>query len=256
MPELPVSCMKAVWGVTRFWMAYPLAQDLSPGSYGRKVQGRFEKDGELSDFRGYSATDCATSLAPARSPSDAWMSVGTRVERFGAGVDSPALPVDGHLQLRFSQANQVAFLCRNGREWGFTRRGLVKQYLLALFREGAWNAKDILITTVMKTDGAWLFYSSESGQTVDISLSVAPGVGPAAELLKAAIGRGEFGAGYSWAGSAGYSSSVPKAATPLFEAIQVKRLPHLSADIVLKGDDDLFESPTFGDPDDEEDGEE
>jgi hypothetical protein len=252
MRELPVSCVKAVWELTQFWMAYPLEQSLSPGSYGRKVKGVFWPDGQISDFAGYSAADCATTESPARSQSAIWMSQGARVERFGAGVDSPALPVDGHVQLTFSQANQVALLCRNGREWSFTKRGLVKQYLLSLFRQGAWNVKDILITDVMKTDAAWLFYSSQSGQSVNLSLSVAAGAGPAAALLSAAIGRPEFGIGYSWEGASGYSTSVPGPGTPLFQAIQIKRLPHLSADIVLKGDGDVFDSPTFGDEDDEE----
>jgi hypothetical protein len=248
MAPLPVSYMKAVRDITGYWGAYPLAQELSPGAYGRRVQGVFTADGELSDFPGYDAAAFGTSEAPVRSPADAWMSEGASVEQLAVTAGGPALPVAAGLRLRFTRAEQAAFACRNGRQWAFENLRRVKDHLIWLYHEGKWDARDILVTHVMKTDAAWLFYSSQSGQSVDLSVSVTPGPAAAAELLKAAVGSGKVEIGYGGLASSGYSSVIDGPATPLFQAIRIKRIPRAHADIVVKGAGD-FDDATFGDPD-------
>jgi hypothetical protein len=250
MTPLPVSYMKAVRHITGFWGAYPLAQELSPGTYGRRVEGRFSGDGQLSDFPGYDATAFATVEAPARSPADAWLSEGASVEQLAVTAGGPALPAAAGLRLRFSRAEQAAFACCNGREWAFKNLRQVKDHLVWLYHQGRWNPKDILVTHVMKTDAAWLFYSSQSGQSVDLSLSVTPGPAAAAELLKAAVGSGKVEIGYGGVASSGYSSVLDGPATPLFQAIRIKRTWKVEADIVVKGPGP-FEDATFGDADDD-----
>jgi hypothetical protein len=156
------------------------------------------------------------------------------------------------LRLRFTQAEQAAFICRNGREWRFTDLRRVREHLLELYQQGRWDHRDILVTHVMKTDAAWLFYSSQSGQSVDFSLSATPGPAAAAELLKAAVGSGKVEIGYGGMASSGYSSVLDGPATPLFQAIRIKKFPRLRADVVLRGPGDFTEA-TFGDPDEAED---
>lgn len=245
MAPLPASYMKAVRHITGFWGAYPLTQELSPGSYGRRVEGIFYKDGHLSDFPGYDAAAFAVTEALPRGAADAWLSEGASVERLAASAGGPALPVAGRLCLRFTQAEQAAFGCRNGRQWAFANLRRVKDHLLWLYNEGRWGPKDILITHVMKTDMAWLFYSTQSGQSVEFSLSVTPGPAVAAELLKAAFGSASVEIGYGGLAASGYSSVLDSPATPLFQALQIKRLPRAHADIVVKGQS--FDEATFGD---------
>ncbi|GEM_PF-6126625 len=249
MTALPVSYMKAIRHLTGFWAAYPLSQELAPGAYGRRVEGRFVADGHLSDLPGWDPDALATAQAPARAPADAWLSDGVSVERLAVSADGPALPAAGRIRLRFSQAEQAAFACRNGREWAFAGLRRVKEHLIRLYRDGHWDHRDILITHVLRTDAAWLFYSSRSGQSVDLGVSVAPGPAAAADLLKAAIGGGDAEIGYSGVASSGYSSTLNGPATPLFQAIRIRRVPAVSAEIVVKGAGP-FEEPSFGDPED------
>jgi hypothetical protein len=251
MAPLPVAYMKAVRDITGFWGAYPLAQELSPGAYGRRVQGVFIGDGQLSDFPGYDAAAYAVAEAPVRSPADAWLSEGASVEQLAAAAGGPALPAAAGLRLRFSRAEQAAFACRNGRQWAFKNLRQVKDHLLWLHQQGQWDPRDILVTHVMKTDAAWLFYSSQSGQSVDLSLEVTPGPAAAAELLKAAVGSGKVEIGYGGLASSGYSSVIDGPATPLFQAIRIKRFPRAHADVVVRGPGD-FDEATFGDPDETE----
>jgi hypothetical protein len=252
MAPLPVSYMKAVRKITGFWGTYPLGQELAPGYYGRRVEGRFTRDGDLSDFPGYDAVAFAAVEALPRSPADAWLSEGTSVEQLAVEAGGPSLPAAARLRLRFSQAEQAAFACRNGREWAFANLRRVKDHLVWLYHQGQWNPKDILVTSVMKTDSALLFYSSQSGQSVDLSLSVIPGPAAAADLLKAAVGSGTVESGYGALASSGYSSVIDGPATPLFQAIRIRRTLTAHADIVVKGLRD-FEDATFGDPDETDD---
>ena len=255
MAPLPVSYMKAVRDITGYWGAYPLAQELKPGAYGRRVQGVFISDGELSDFPGYDQEAFAAAEATARSPADAWLSDGASVEHLAVTAGGPPLPVTAGLRLRFSRAEQAAFACRNARQWAFGNLGRVKAHLLWLYQQGKWDHKDILVTHVMKTDAAWLFYSSQSGQSVDLSAEVTPGPAAAAELLKAAVGSGKIEIGYGGLASSGYSSVIDGPATPLFQAIRINRLPRAHPDIVTKGAGD-FDEVSFGDLDSDDDGDE
>lgn len=248
MATLPMSYMKAVRDITGYWGAYPLAQELKPGAYGRRVQGVFISDGELADFPGYDPAAFAASEAAARSPADAWLSKGASVEHLAVAAGGPALPVTAGLRLRFSSAEQAAFACRNARQWAFGNLGRVKNHLLWLYQQGKWDRKDILVTHVLKTDAAWLFYSSQSSQSVDLSAEVTPGPAAAAELLKAAVGSGKVEIGYGGLASSGYSSVIDGPATPLFQAIRIQRIPRAHADVVTKGPGD-FDEVSFGDPD-------
>jgi hypothetical protein len=252
MAELPVPYMKAVREVTGFWGAYPLWQELSPGAYGRRVKGQFISDGRLSDLAGFDATAFAVTETAARSPAETWLSEGTRVEDAGVRVGGPALPVSGKLRVQFSRAEQVLFGCRNGREWSFQNLRKVKEHLLSLYQQGQWDRRDILVTHVMKVDAAWVFYSTQGGQSVEVSVSVTPGPAVAADLLEAAIGSGKLEVGHGGLAASGYASQLPGPGTPLFQAIKISRWPRPHPGIVLRGPGD-FDEAMFGDPDEPDD---
>jgi hypothetical protein len=251
MSELPKIYMKILRRLTGFWGAYPLYQDLEPGMVGRRVQGVFVRDARLADFPGYDPDKFAASAAEPRTPVDAWADQGARLVQAGAGVEGGGLPAGGRFRVEFSGANQGAFVCRRPSEWSFDNLRLVKDYLVDLSQQGSWQHGDILITAVMKAEESFAFFSVERGTSVDLELTGVPAVGPAAEVLKAAVGSGSLRLGHETVTSAGYSSALDKPGTPLFQAIKLRRFPAPHASFVVRGPDD-FEEASFGDEKDAE----
>ncbi len=252
MTGLPKTYMKILRRLTGFWGAYPLSQDLAPGMVGRRVQGVFVRDCDLSDYPGFDATAFAASAAEPRSPVDAWVDEGARLVQLEAGVGGGALPAGGRIRLEFSGADQGAFVCRRACEWSFGNLRRVKDHLVDLHRQGHWQRGDILVTTVMKAEEAFGFFSAEAGTSVNLGLTGVPAVGPAAEVLKAALGSGSLSVGRDATSSSGYSSSLDRPGTPLFQAIKLRRFPSPHASFVVRGPDD-FQEAAFGDDDDDED---
>src|SRR5260370_33149734 len=214
MTGLPKTYMKILRRLTGFWGAYPLSQDLAPGMVGRRVQGVFVRDCDLSDYPGFDATAFAASGAEPRSPVDAWVDEGARLVQLEAGVGGGALPAGGRIRLEFSGADQGAFVCRRACEWSFGNLRRVKDHLVDLHRQGHWQRGDILVTTVMKAEEAFGFFSAEAGTSVNLGLTGGPAVGPAAEGLKAALGSGPLSGGRRATRSSGDASSPPTAGEP------------------------------------------
>jgi hypothetical protein len=255
MSGLPKVYMKILRRLTGFWGAYPLSQDLAPGMVGRRVQGVFMRDSDLSDYPGYDQTAFAAAAAEPRSPVDAWVDQGARLVEFGAGVGGGALPAEGKLQLQFSGANQGALVCRRPSEWSFVNLRRVKDHLVDLYQQGHWQRGAILVTSVIKAEEAFAFFSAEAGTSVDLGLAGLPGLGPAAEALKAALGSGSLRLGHNATSSAGYSSALDQPGTPLFQAIKLGRLPTPHASFVVRGEGE-FREVSFGDEDDDDEGQE
>jgi hypothetical protein len=196
-----------------------------------------------------------TPEAPIRTPVDSWVDQGVTVEGLDLGLETPHLPVDGRVSLRFAAGDQGAVVCMRAREWAFDDLRTVKEQVLELWRQGRWHREDILVTSVMKVDRAWVMFSTKSDQTVGLTLSAAPPVPGIAELLKAVVGSGRFSIGTDHASTSGYAATLEVPGTPLFQAIRVRGILRKETDFV-KGGESAFEEPTFGDeaPDGKADG--
>jgi hypothetical protein len=239
--------MKVVRRLTGFWAAYPLAQDLEPGLVGQKVKGRFEPDSHLSRLQPVDHSILETDESPALTPVDSWIDQGVEVTGVGGGVDTPHLPVDGKISVKFSSAEQGVVLCTRAREWAFRDLRGVKAHVLQLAHEGHWGRDDILITSVMKVERACVLFSTKRNQSLDVSVGAVPPVPiPGAnEFLKLAIGEASFTVDMNRSVSSGYAAELDAPGTPLFQAIQIRGIVQKRAEYI-KGAGD-FREPSFGD---------
>jgi rubredoxin len=246
MASLPRSYVNVVRKTTGYWGAFPLSQELAPGMIGRKVNGTFRRETDLTKLDGYDPVKFAAPVRAEKVSADAYVSDGVQFDRVDVGADGGGLPLGGRFRLSFSNAGQGAVACRGTREWEFDDLRAVKGHVISLFRRGLWDLRDILVVRVLLVDVAWVMVASQRGQSVELSLSgaLAPPIAGARDLLKAVIGAGTLDLAYGAFGSVGYSGELSKGGTPLFEAIKLKRFPRLDMPYV-RGPESPFEEADF-----------
>jgi hypothetical protein len=246
MASLPRSYVNVVQRMTGYWGAFPLHQELAPGAIGRKGDGVFSRETDLSRLPGYDAARFSASLPQNKVNTDAFVSEDVHYERTGVGAGGGVLPVGGQFRLSFGAAGQGAVACRGTRVWSFDDIRAVKQHVIELYKQGSWDVRNILVVRVLVVDAAWVMVASQRGQSIDLTVSGGAGpIGGATDLLKAVLGSATVDFSHGGFGSVGYSGALPEGGTPLFEAIRLKRFPRLDAQRVVRGLGD-FEVPVFG----------
>jgi hypothetical protein len=245
MPSLPKRYIAVARDLTGYWGAYPLSRPVKPGEIGRSTNGVFEHERHLRnlpevDFDSYAQFD-----QPTGDSYNAWRSDGVHDELLELGLPAVAttLPVGAQIKLSFKGAQSACISLRAARYIGFEDLVPIREVVLRLWEEKVWDADWVLVTEVMAAQSAAIVFATEAGQSASFRVSASlPFPGDVLSLVaEPSVSR---------TASSSMFERAPDQCTPLFKAVRMRRTfrgwrPESVR--AVKGPDDFFEEPIFGD---------
>lgn len=254
MDALPKSYIKIAREITGYWGAYPPSYPLAPGMIGKPQGGAFVRESYLDLLRGYDpVAHSVEDNAASDDPVSVWTTRRVKMQVLNAEVASPVAPAVAGLKIHFGGQNEAAIICNGNIYRAFTNLRSVKDLMLTLLEKGIWKREDCLVTEVLVTKAAWIFFSTDRDQTAevkaDVPLDLSHSASPV-DVLSGLAGRGKLVASSISTWSAGISAALPEGGTPLFRAIRFNpkrwwRQQDNTIDFV-KGSDSDFEEQMFG----------
>ena len=251
MTTLPIAYMRVVRETTGFFGTYTPDLSLAPGVIGRLVDGVFVKEGRLDQCKGFDAAKHAVERQPKSDSDSRWTSKRVTVTQLAAGVSVPGASTAARFQIKFGAANETAIFCHGTSHHHFANLAAVKALMGKLLEKDQWDKDQCLITEVLETTSARIFFASGKNQMAEFTAD-APVSLPAATLdaLQAILPKATLTVQSNNTQFAGYFAELPSGSTPLFMAIRftpkgwlVGRKDKID---YLKGPDDAFEEPPFG----------
>lgn len=137
-----------------------------------------------------------------------------------------------HLSITFDQGGATLFQASDCVQEPMGNLLALQAALREHYRNGTWRREYVVVTEVVRTGPTAILVSEQQGARIDLRVSAGVTGGPLA--VAGALGR------YTVTSKSGIAASVlaPEGATPLFQAVQLRRRLVGQPELVLRSDDD------------------
>jgi hypothetical protein len=251
---LPLRYMQVLYELTGYWGTYLPTRPLQPGMVGKRTNGMFEQITHLERLPGYDAELLGLQSYEREQSSTEWSSEGVITTALAPKIAAPGKIAEIELQVDFHRSEDALVLLQSVQHHQYTDTRNLKSLLQDLRELGEWKSDYCVITEVIEAKAAWLFFATDTNQSASLKAhtSVLPAAVP--DSLKQLVGDAEIAASLGCQNFSGFFTKLPTGGTPLFSALAFKKAwwqlgLGKPEGVMLKGEDQVFEEPVFGEED-------
>ncbi|MEM6700885.1 MAG: hypothetical protein AAF599_20955 [Bacteroidota bacterium] len=213
------------------------------GQIGRFDNRKWTKEGSLADLGIEIHTSSHSVDGNMEFTSEGGVSIGTRLKGGSAQVLQHLADANADVVVDFSKENAIVFKANNVIHHQLDKKILLKDKILALWKEGRWDKDYLIVSEVFEAATTTIMVSSGSNAKIELNATGDIG-GKALDLADASLG-------FKVANNKNIGVQVIAASklTPLYNVIGIRKSLFGSADLVARSLEDVFVEVPFGEED-------